>query len=329
MLNQNIRAGSVGVFLLLCVEGVTPATAQQRGQYPSGFFAVNSGVQPEPGLTYENVFYNESATRLKDAQGKGIPVDGQFAIFVDNNVFIYVYKPKILGGNLESAADITIANANLAGDVFTPRIPGVPSVPVNGGGGGLANNFFVPLQIGWHLKRMDIQAGYSFIAPTGRYTFGASNNTGTGYWTNAVQAGATIYLTANKATAINAFNFYAWNTQQPTTHITYGQSDSFDYSVTQVLPLAKDNKYLLQTGFVGYGQWQTSSPGLPSAASALPPGLVVPVLNSRFGVNAIGFTANVLVPGRKIAVGGSAFWELGAYNTREGHVVMISAAFNL
>jgi hypothetical protein len=29
----------------------------------------------------------------------------------------------------------------------------------------------------------------------------------------------------------------------------------------------------------------------------------------------------------QVVLGASAFWELGAYNTREGNVVMISPAF--
>jgi hypothetical protein len=316
----------VGVLALLCVLVVTPVFGQQRSQYLSGINAVNSGVMPDSGFTYSNVFYDDTSDRLKGPNGGGIPVNGQFAIFVDNNIFLYVYKPKILGGNLESMADITVANANLGATIFTPGVPGLPQIPVNGGGGGLANGYFVPIQIGWHLHRLDIQTGYVFIAPTGRYSFGASNNTGSGYWTNAIQTGATIYLTANKATTINAFNFYGWNTRQPGTNISYGQSENFDFSLTQILPLAKDKKYLLQVGPTGYGQWQTSAPGGPGPlATGIPPA----VLNSRYGVNALGFAANVLVPEKKILIGGSAFWEMGAYNTREGHVVMVSVAFTL
>jgi hypothetical protein len=70
---------------------------------------------------------------------------------------------------------------------------------------------------------------------------------------------------------------------------------------------------------VGYGQWQTSNSS----------GVAPVVANSRYGVTALGFAANVLVPSKKVIIGTSAFWEMGAYNTREGHVVMISATFSL
>jgi len=325
MLTGNTKGLGAGVLAILYLSA-TVATAQQRSQYLSGLNAVNSGVQPDAGLTYANIVYDDSSSRLKGPGGGGIPVSGQFAIFVDNNVFLYVYKPRVLGGNLESIADVTVANANLTASVFASGIiPGQAEIPINGGGGGLANCYFIPLQIGWHLKRVDVQAGYAFIAPTGRYSFGGNSNTGGGYWTNALQAGATIYVTANKATAINAFNFYGWNTRQPGSNITFGQNENFDYSLTQVLPLTKIKTYLLQLGAAGYGEWQTSSPG---GSGPLGTGLPPVVLNSRYGVNAVGFAANLLVPAKKVVLGASTFWELGAYNTREGHVLMISASFS-
>jgi Domain of unknown function (DUF4136) len=139
MLTRHIDSIRVGVFALLCVLAVTPAFGQERSQYLSGINAVNSGMMPDAGFSYSNIFYDDTSDRLKGPKGGGIAVSGQFAIFVDNNIFLYVYKPKILGGNLESMADITVANANLGGNVFRPGLPGVAQIPINGGGGGLAN----------------------------------------------------------------------------------------------------------------------------------------------------------------------------------------------
>lgn len=308
----NKSYGSLAGLTLLTL-AFSPALAQQRGQYLSGMMSVNSGVQPEPGFTYSNFFCYDSSNRLKGPDGQGVPVDGQYAIMADNNVFAYVYKPKILGGHLESIADIPIANGSLAGSIFQF------GKPVSGGGGGLADSYFVPLQLGWHFDRVDLQAGYAFFAPTGRYSAGATNNVGVGYWSNSFQTGATVYLTGNKATSLNAFNIYSWSTKQSGTGITPGQNESFDYSLMQVLPLAKDNVYLLQIGPVGYGQWQTSNrSGVPALLAG-----------SRYGVLGVGLAANFIVPSKKLSIGNSWFWEMGAYNTREGHVAMISAAFSL
>ena len=300
-------------WLVLGFCAVSTANAQQRPQYLPGTSAANSGVMPDPGFTYVNLFYYNASDRLKGPGGRSVNVDGSLAVMVDNNLFAYVYKPKILGGSLASQAVIPVADGSLAASVLAV------GAPLKAGGAGLANTYFVPLQIGWHLPRLDVQTGYGFFAPTGRYTAGASDNVGTGYWTHDLHAGATLYVTKNKATSLNAFNMYSFNTTQKGTNVKPGQNHSLDYSILQILPLAKDNKYLLQTGFAGYGQWQTSDST----------GRAAPVAASRYGVNGIGFTMNFLVPDRKISVGTSCFWEVGAANTREGKTMMISAAFTL
>ena len=137
---------SISSLLLLTGLVVAPAIAQQRGQYLSGLNAVNSGVMPGPGFAYSNIFYYDSSNRLKGPGGQPLPVNGQFAVMADNNIFIYVTKQNFLGANLEFVTDLVVANASLAAEVFNA------GVPVNGGGGGFANAYFVPFQLGWHLK---------------------------------------------------------------------------------------------------------------------------------------------------------------------------------
>lgn len=64
--------------------------------------------------------------------------------------------------------------------------------------------FVEPLNLGWHFaKRVDFNVGYAFTAPTGRYTGGATNNVGSGYWGNDITSGTTVYLTKNHGTTAN------------------------------------------------------------------------------------------------------------------------------
>ena len=85
------------VGLLLSVS-VAPAVAQQRGQWLSGLAADNSGVMPEPGITYSNIFYYDSSTRLKGPNGAPIQVNGQFAIMADNNIFHLCHESQVSRG---------------------------------------------------------------------------------------------------------------------------------------------------------------------------------------------------------------------------------------
>jgi hypothetical protein len=65
---------------------------------------------------------------------------------------------------------------------------------------------FISAQLGWHLKRADITAGYNLYIPTGRFSSGGKDNTGLGIWGNELTVGSTIYLD-QKRTWTAAANF--------------------------------------------------------------------------------------------------------------------------
>ncbi len=119
-------------------------------------------------------------------------------------MFYGVLYPKVLGANILFALAITPATGSLAADIQTQN-PGIPNLSAVAGGGGLADTFVEPLGLGWHLKRADIQVGEALIVPTGRYTPGATNNVGTGYFGNHLLTGTTVYITKNKGTSANLF----------------------------------------------------------------------------------------------------------------------------
>jgi hypothetical protein len=161
--------------------------------------------------------------------------------------------------------------------------------------------------------------GYSFTAPTGRFNAGASNNVGSGHWTNGPTAGQTFYLTKNKATAASAYEYYEFHSNQHTTDIHPGQTMNLDYSLTQVVPLKKNMSTLLQLGFIGYGQWQTtdrSGPGVNPVIAA----------NTHYRVNAMGAAANIILPARKTSLGFKWFKEFSNSSTVQGHSIQISGA---
>jgi hypothetical protein len=88
--------------VLACIflGGVSSTLAQQKGQWVPGQFGLNAGVIPEPVITYANVALNYSASRLNDSNGNRVfqNVTGTYAFWVDENIFYYVPKQKLLGG---------------------------------------------------------------------------------------------------------------------------------------------------------------------------------------------------------------------------------------
>src|SRR5215472_10695512 len=221
-----------------------PLVAQIRGVYPLGMSATNSGVTPEPGISYVNQFLFYSRDEAKGPNGE-VLATGQNSVMMDMNSLVWVSKGKIdfLGGPLFSmSATIPIANNSLTSDVEG----GIS------GGGGLADSYYQPLILGWRTKWADIRAVYGFLAPSGRFHVRASNNVGSGYWTHALSSGQTFYLSENRTTAISAFQMYEIHTTQQGTHIHPGDTLNLDYSVTHVLTLQPDLN--LQLGLVGYEQ---------------------------------------------------------------------------
>ncbi len=303
-----IRAFVVALVAVANFLVLTPAHAQVRGVYPVGMNATNSGVTPEAGITYSNLFVFFSRDEEKGPDGE-ISATGQNSIMMDMNSFVWVSKKEIglLGGAVLSAsATLPIANNSLTSDVH-----GALS-----GGGGFADSYYQPLIIGWRKQRVAIRAIYGFLAPTGRFSAGANTNVGSGYWTSVVASGQTIYLGPSKATSLSAFQMYEFHGTQEGTMVHPGETFNLDYSLAHTFPLRPNLR--LQLGLVGYGQWQTTDKHGPN--------ITPEQAAAHYKVNALGFAANAILPERKVSVGLKYFHEFECRSTYQGYTLQISAA---
>ena len=77
-----------------CSPVLTPLQAQVRGVYPVGMSATNSGVTPEAGISYSNLFVFFSRDEEKGPHGE-ILATGQNSIMMDMNSFVWVSKKEI------------------------------------------------------------------------------------------------------------------------------------------------------------------------------------------------------------------------------------------
>src|SRR4051795_2275743 len=108
------------IFAVLALVALfTPVQGQVRGVYPVGMNATSSGVTPEAGFTYSNLFVFFSRDEEKGSHGE-VLTTGQNSIIMDLNSFVWVGKKEIglLGGPVFSAsATLPIANNSLTSDV--------------------------------------------------------------------------------------------------------------------------------------------------------------------------------------------------------------------
>jgi hypothetical protein len=317
---------ATGILACILLGGGSSVLAQQKGQWVPGQFGLNAGVIPDPGITYANLALNYSASQLNGPNGNSISgITGTYSFWVDENVIYYVPKHKFLGGYFMPYIALNYATgelvANLSGD-----ITGI-NLSTGGGGSGFADTYVQPFNLGWHFgKRVDFNAGYSFTAPTGRFTQGASNNVGSGYWGNDITSGTTLYITKNQGTTANLATAYEIHGQKSGTNETPGQAFTMEWGFGQVLPLKKDMTMLAQIGLVGYDQWQVSNNGGTIVIAG------IPVSASRtpfYSVHAIGGQGNFILPGKDFVAFFKYFDEYRALARPEGRTFVFGFSYTL
>ena len=266
--------------------------------------ATNSGVTPEPGFTYSNLFilYTRDESRGPDGE---LLATGSNSVLMDMNTFLWVCRKTILGARFSFSATFPIANNSLTSDER-----GTIS-----GGGGFADSFYQPFILGWQKNRIQIRVIYGFLAPTGRFHSEEKDNVGSGYWTHVLSSGQTFYLTGDKKNALSAFQMYEFHTRQKETQIHPGQTLNLDYSITHTFSIQQ--KMRLQAGLAGYGQWQTTDRTGPEITPEQE--------KAHYRINAIGFATNLVLPDRDVTLGVKYFREFSNRSTFQGNAFQISA----
>jgi hypothetical protein len=305
MMNTCYRMPRIAVLVSMVLSGGSLLTAQQKGQYLPGQYGLNAGVLPDPGITYANYTVNYTAGRLNFANGEPTKVKGTYNVWAMENIFIYVPKIKILGAKFAPfVAFPTIATGSLT-------LPFLGNgVTAGTGGFGMADTWFHLANLGWHLPRADVWAGYAFMAPTGRYTPGSTTNIGSGYWGNNFNGAGTFYLTKNMGTTANFMG--NWETHGSKTtrstdistmfgtlpinvKVNPGAAFTDEWGLGQAIPLNKpfmkatNITKVAQLGLIGYDQAQVSR-----NTSSTPAGDAYEKLIPFYYVHAIGIQANYI-----------------------------------
>jgi hypothetical protein len=301
-------SGAAGLLAACMLVAPERAHAQSRGVYPLGMTAVGSGVTPDPGFTYANqlLFYSRDESKADD--GSTLAVSGQNAVIMDMNSFVWVSRRTFLGGAHYSAvATLPIAKNQLVSDIHGQL----------SGGGGFADSYYLPLILGWNKERASIRALAGFLAPTGRFTEGASDNVGSGYWTPTLSSGQTVQLTRDNAVTFSAFELYEWHTTQQGTGTQPGETINLDYSLIRTFVFAK-SRTRLQVGLTGYEQRQTTAKTGPAVGEDQS--------RERYAINALGFVTNVVLPNHRFNAGIKFFEEFDNRAAYQGYSFQLSGA---
>ena len=288
--------------------GAARSDAQNRGVYPLGMSATNSGVTPGSGFTYGNQLLFYVRNEVKNDNGETLPIGGLNTVVMDMNSFIWVSTQTVLGARYSATATIPVARNSLISDVRGEI----------SGGMGLADSYFLPVILGWDADRVSVRAMYGFLAPTGRFDAHANNNVGSGYWTHTISSGQTFNLTTSQTVTLSAFEMYEFHTTQEGTGIRPGDTFDLDYSL--MAALVHREKVRVQFGLAGYLQRQTTARTGPDLDPA--------TADDRYAVNGLGLAAVGAFPKAKASVTLKYFKEFANRATYQGYSMQIAGTIS-
>jgi hypothetical protein len=218
--------------------------------------------------------------------------------------------PDSLGGAHYSAvATLPVAKNQLVSDIHGQL----------SGGSGFADSYYLPLILGWNQKGASIRAMAGFLAPTGRFAEGASDNVGSGYWTPTLSSGQTVPLTRKKSVIFSAFQLYEWHTTQHGTGTKPGGTINLDYSLIKTFAFAT-GPTRLQVGVAGYEQRQTTARTGPAVTAEQ--------TRERYAVNALGMVTNLVFPNHRFNAGFKFFEEFVNRAAYQGYSFQVSGGFS-
>ena len=316
---------ALAMFILQFSGVMTSVSAQQKPQWMPGQYGLNAGIMPPPGFTYANITINYNAGAFNGPNGNAIPVTGTYNVWAVENISFWVADQKVLGGNLGGYFLFpTPATGSLVADITNPNFP---NLSASAGGAGLADFFLQPFNLGWHLNRADLQVMDGLMLPTGRYSPGATNNVGTGYFGNHFQTGTTYYITKNKGTSANLFtNWEVHGARQGTNNTSKkpGQAFTAEWGLGQVLPLKKDQSQLLQLGGIGYDQWQiTDNVGSVPLGPLIVDARTLPY----YSVHAAGGEIVYIAPARNLSLNFKYEHEYSAHFHTLGNTIVFGGSW--
>jgi hypothetical protein len=281
--------------------------AQYRGDHIPGFIGLESGTQAPPGLYVGNLVYVYPTSTIKDNNGNSIPLVAPITTTADAILVSVVTNYKILGANV---------GGSIAFPFMKNRIQFNSTLDISTSFA--YTDMFGGLNLGWHLKRADITAGYNLYIPTGSFTPNATDNTGLGMWANELTIGSTVYLDAKRMWNAAANFSLEFNTEKSGTNIRPGDLGTIEGGLGRTFykKVSGPIPMIMNVGIAGYAQFKVTG----DSGADIPP----PLRGFKDRVFALGPEFNIFIPKPRLTVLVRYEPEFGARVRTQGQTVVFS-----
>lgn len=284
-----VRPLVAATLILLSPVGVHAQQIILKGEY--GLLA---GVTPPPGLYVGALGVFSWQDELKNADGTTTRSEAGFNEVGFAPLISWVSKYKLFGGTYSAQ----IAPPWASTKIDYPRLDTSTST-----GTAFSQIWIVPLSLGWTLPRGAVTFSYALYPPTGRYTAGASDNTGLGMWVNEFSLRGTYYLDKAGTWHASLSTFYDINGKKKGIDWTTGNPLTLMYGVGRNYGTGSLKGW---AGITGYSQWQVST----TKGSDVPQF----VQDGKSSINGIGPELTTLEGAFTIRY----FWQYGADFSLQG-----------
>lgn len=305
-----LRLDPKKMFLLISVGSVCVALnceAQYRGDHIPGFVGLESGTQAPPGLYLGNLVYVYPTSTIKDNKGNSIPLVAPITTTADAPLVTVVTNYKILGANV---------GGSIAFPFMKNRIQFNSTLDISTSFA--YTDMFGGFNLGWHLKRADITAGYNLYIPTGSFTPNATDNTGLGMWANEPTIGGTVYLDKKRMWNAAANFALEFNTEKSGTNIRPGDLGTVEGGLGRTFykKVGGPIPMIMNLGIAGYAQFKVTG----DSGSDIP----TPLRGFKDRVFALGPEFNIFIPKPQLTVLVRYEPEFGARVRAQGQSVVFS-----
>ncbi|RKR10074.1 hypothetical protein C8C83_1743 [Flavobacterium sp. 90] len=295
--------------LFICLSG----NAQLKGGHILGAMGLQSGTQnPVNTLSVYIPGYFYSASSLRNANGDKSIANPDLTMTITGVGASYVSDFKILGANYGATVLLPFAANTIQGN----SVNATNSLAYT-------DTYIQPIQLGWHNKRADFVFSYQMYLPTGRFTAGASDNTGLGMFMNEFSGGTTLFFNDKKTFHFSVLAAYELNGKKKDTDIKTGDILSVEGGLGRTFYMMNAEKTapkgILNAGLIYYLQYKVTNDKIP-----------VPIFGTietdKDRVAGIGAEINYYHIGCSTSAGFRWIGEVEAVNRFQGNTFFLTLA---
>jgi hypothetical protein len=252
-----LRRLPLALALGLALAGVCRAQSE-IGHYAPGVVNAKDFIVPDPGWYYCQYDTYYHSTRFDDEHGKKVdsitvgsvtlPVETQLDYLAVSPTIVWTSPWEVLGGSYGAFVCVPLQTNSVSAEIIGRRF----GLTMEESAFGLGDLQVQPVWLGWRGSSYEISAAYGFFAPTGRYALGSSDNVGTGFWSNYLQASLALYLTEDHGTGFFITGTYEINSRNTGEHVTGGDHFCLEYSLSRTIG---DR---IEVALSGSDVWQTT-----------------------------------------------------------------------